>query len=237
LYTFQIYFDFAGYSDMAIGMGKMLGFKFPENFNSPYTSISITQFWRKWHITLGRFMRDYLYKPLGGSYGTTIFTYRNLLIVFLLSGLWHGASWNFVLWGLFHGFFLVIERITGLTKSDKLKFLRMCLTFVIVVLGWVVFRVEHTSDALVFYKALFQFDGITPIYVYNHKLVFVLICAIAFSFIGTTSIGVKWQNHFYKQDYSQRTLILYFILALLLLVLSVASLSTGSYNPFIYFRF
>ena len=237
LYTFQIYFDFAGYSDMAIGMGKMLGFKFPENFNSPYTSISITQFWRKWHITLGRFMRDYLYKPLGGSFVGTSKTYRNLLIVFLLSGLWHGASWNFVLWGAYHGAFLIIERITGLAKSKKIPLVRTCITFIIVVLGWVVFRIEQTSEALSFYAALFSFDGITPIYCYNNKLLFVLGVALFFGFLSATKLGKQWQDHFYKQEFTKRSLITYFGVAVVLFSLSVASLSTGSYNPFIYFRF
>ena len=237
LYTFQIYFDFAGYSDMAIGMGKMLGFTFPENFDSPYTSISITEFWRKWHITLGSFMRDYLYKPLGGNRNGTFLTYRNLIIVFLLSGLWHGASWNFVLWGVFHGFFLVVERFTGLAKSTAFRSPRVVLTFVIVVLGWVVFRIEHTTDALVFYKSLFQFNGTMPIYIYRKKLLFVLALAVLFSFISMTGIGKKWQNHFYNQSYSVKSLVTYFSLAVILFTLSVASLSTGSFNPFIYFRF
>lgn len=237
LYTFQIYFDFAGYSDMAIGMGKMLGFKFPENFNSPYTSISITEFWRKWHITLGRFMRDYLYKPLGGNRNGSLFTYRNLLIVFLLSGLWHGASWNFVLWGVFHGFFLVVERLTGLAQSNKYRIPRVLITFIIVVFGWVVFRIEHTSDALAFYKSLFQFDGITPIYLYRKKLIVTLIIAVVFSFLTMTKWGNKWQNHFYNQAYKTPSLLLYFGIAIIVFTLSVASLSTGSFNPFIYFRF
>lgn len=222
---------------MAIGMGKMLGFKFPENFNSPYTSISITQFWRKWHITLGRFMRDYLYKPLGGSFVGTSKTYRNLLIVFLLSGLWHGASWNFVLWGAYHGAFLIIERITGLAKSKKIPLVRTCITFIIVVLGWVVFRIEQTSEALSFYAALFSFDGITPIYCYNNKLLFVLGVALFFGFLSATKLGKQWQDHFYKQEFTKRSLITYFGVAVVLFSLSVASLSTGSYNPFIYFRF
>ncbi|MCD4735918.1 MAG: MBOAT family protein, partial [Bacteroidales bacterium] len=110
-YAFQIYFDFSGYSDMAIGLGRMMGFDFPENFRNPYISQSITEFWRRWHITLGKWMRDYLYIPLGGNRGSGMRTYFNLWVVFLISGLWHGAAWNFVLWGVFHGFFLVMERL------------------------------------------------------------------------------------------------------------------------------
>ncbi len=234
-YTFQIYFDFAGYSDMAIGIGRMLGFRFPENFNSPYTSISITEFWRKWHITLGSFMRDYLYKPLGGN--RTGSTYRNLFIVFLLSGLWHGASWNFVLWGAFHGFFLVLERLTGLSKSNRFKAIRVPITFLIAVLGWVVFRLEDTSHAMTYYSALFEFDGVMPIYLYRKKLMVTLALAVFFSFIALTPWGKKWSNHFYNQDYDVRSLNIYGVLALVLFTWSVGSLATGSFNPFIYFRF
>ncbi len=237
LYTFQIYFDFAGYSDMAIGLGKMLGFKFPENFDSPYTSISITEFWRKWHITLGGFMRDYLYLPLGGNKKGTLFTYRNLVIVFFLSGLWHGASWNFVLWGLFHGLFLVLERITGLAKSNRFRLPRTLLTFILVVFGWVLFRVENTESIGYFYNALFQFNGEMPIYLYRKKLVVTLLFAFVFAFITSTKTGKKWQQHFYSQSYTQKALICYFGISIVLFILSVASLSTGSFNPFIYFRF
>lgn len=237
LYTFQIYFDFAGYSDMAIGLGKMLGFKFPENFDSPYTSISITEFWRKWHITLGRFMREYLYLPLGGNRNGLGKTYRNLFIVFLLSGLWHGASWNFVLWGAFHGFFLVVERITGLAKTNHFRIPRVILTFIIVMFGWVVFRIEQTSDAMVFYSKLFSFSADMPIYIYRKKLLMTLIVAVIFSFIGMTKLGKKWADHFYHKAFSKNALLAYFSIAILLFLWSLASLSTGSFNPFIYFRF
>src|SRR5690606_8522302 len=120
-YTFQIYFDFAGYSDMAIGLGKMMGFSFPENFNNPYTSKSITEFWRRWHMTLGQWMRDYLYIPLGGNrVDSKTRLYFNLWFVFLVSGLWHGASWNFVIWGAFHGFFLILDKIFLLQVLNKI---------------------------------------------------------------------------------------------------------------------
>jgi alginate O-acetyltransferase complex protein AlgI len=151
--------------------------------------------------------------------------------------LWHGASWNFVLWGAFHGFFLIIERLTGLANSYKFPLIRTGVTFLIVVLSWVVFRLEHTSEALSFYSALFSFDGITPIYYYNNKLLFVLGLAVFFGFQSVTKLGKKWQDHFYNQNYSKASLAMYFSIALVLFTLSVASLSTGSYNPFIYFRF
>lgn len=236
-YTFQIYFDFAGYSDMAIGLGKMLGFKFPENFESPYTSASITEFWRRWHITLGSFMRDYLYIPMGGSRKSTLLTYRNLFVVFLLSGLWHGASWNFLMWGAFHGFFLVTERITGLAKSNRARLIRIPVTFLIVVLGWVVFRIEETEKIGLFYTALFDFSGTYPIQVFNMKFVVIGLIGLIFSFITLTKLGEKWRVHFYASIYSNKSLVTYFTLATVLFILSSGYLATGAFNPFIYFRF
>ena len=115
-YTLQIYFDFSGYSDMAIGLGRMIGFRLPENFDRPYSAVSVTDFWRRWHMSLSRWFRDYLYIPLGGNRGSSLATYRNLFIVFLLTGFWHGAAWTFVVWGLFHGVLLAIERATGLAR-------------------------------------------------------------------------------------------------------------------------
>ncbi len=159
-YTFQIYFDFSGYSDMAIGIGRMIGFRFPENFDNPYTSKSITEFWRRWHITLGAFMKFYLYIPLGGSkVKTNRRLYFNLWFVFLVSGLWHGASWNFVIWGAFHGFFLVIERLF-LSKVLKRagSVISLVYTFFITIMGWVIFRIEDYKSAFVFYKKLFVFE-------------------------------------------------------------------------------
>lgn len=236
-YTFQIYFDFAGYSDMAIGLGKMLGFKFPENFESPYTSASITEFWRRWHITLGSFMRDYLYIPMGGSRKSTLITYRNLFVVFLLSGLWHGASWNYLMWGAFHGFFLVTERITGLAKFDRARLIRIPVTFFIVVLGWVVFRIEETEKIGLFYTALFDFSGTYPIQVFNMKFVVIGLIGLIFSFITLTKLGEQWRVHFYASIYSNKSLVTYFTLATVLFILSSGYLATGAFNPFIYFRF
>ena len=151
-YTFQIYFDFSGYSDMAIGLGKMMGFKFPENFNSPYTASSISEFWRKWHITLGNFMKDYLYIPLGGNKVSSKFRlYFNLWIVFLLSGLWHGASWNFVLWGAYHGLFLILDRLFLLKFYEKIgRIFSVIITFIIVIIGWVIFRIEDSQNIFIF---------------------------------------------------------------------------------------
>jgi alginate O-acetyltransferase complex protein AlgI len=161
-YTLQIYFDFSGYSDMAIGIALMLGFRLPENFDRPYTSRSVTEFWRRWHMTLSRWFRDYVYLPLGGSRGGTLATYRNLIVVFALVGLWHGAAWSFLLWGLYHGTWLLVERRFGLRALDdnvRAERLRRAVTFVIVLLGWVLFRAESIDGALHYYRAMFVPTG------------------------------------------------------------------------------
>ena len=236
-YTFQIYFDFSGYSDMAIGLGKMLGFRFPENFNAPYTSLSISEFWRRWHITLGAFMKSYLYIPLGGNRKGALRTYLNLVTVFLLSGLWHGASWNFVLWGAFHGVFLITDRLFMLKTLDKLgRIPAMLLTFFAVTVGWVLFRTETLSGAVQFYQAMFAFRGGTPVQ-WSPQLFFLILAALI-SFAPATKIGQKAMDTLFAEHYSQRnlTLIVIFIL-LIILPLSVGSLASNNFNPFIYFRF
>lgn len=236
-YTFQIYFDFSGYSDMAIGLGKMLGFRFPENFNAPYTSLSISEFWRRWHITLGAFMKNYLYIPLGGNRKGTLRTYLNLVTVFLLSGLWHGASWNFVLWGAFHGFFLIMDRIFMLKWLEKMgRFPAMILTFLAATSGWVLFRTETLSGALQFYQAMFSFRGGIPVQ-WQPQICFLILAALI-SFAPATTIGQKMMEKLFSDHYSTKTLTLVVILILLIILpLSIGSLASNNFNPFIYFRF
>ncbi len=149
-YTLQIYFDFSGYSDMAIGLGRMIGFRLPENFARPYSAVSVTDFWRRWHMSLSRWFRDYVYIPLGGNRGSSLLTYRNLFTVFLLTGIWHGAAWTFVVWGLFHGVLLALERATGLARvADRTwEVPRRAVTFLLVVVGWVFFRAADIGRAL-----------------------------------------------------------------------------------------
>ncbi len=160
LYALQIYFDFSGYSDMAIGLGRMLGFTFPENFDRPYASASIREFWRRWHMTLSRWFRDYLFIPLGGSRGSTLATARNLVIVFFLCGLWHGAAWTFVVWGLFHGFFLAAERIgEAFTDWRPPRFFARTYTLAVVLVGWVFFRAEDLGAARDFLLAMSGFGA------------------------------------------------------------------------------
>ncbi|RYE89776.1 MAG: MBOAT family protein, partial [Cytophagaceae bacterium] len=149
-YTFQIYFDFSGYSDMAVGLGRLMGFQFPENFNNPYVARSITEFWQRWHITLGRWMRDYLYIPLGGNRVRPSRLYLNLCTVFVLSGFWHGAAWSFVVWGAYHGFFLILDRLFLLRIYQKIGRWSVLPTFLITVVGWVFFRADSLSAALTY---------------------------------------------------------------------------------------
>ncbi|MDW3177101.1 MAG: MBOAT family protein [Acidimicrobiia bacterium] len=158
-YTVQIYFDFSGYSDMAIGLGTMFGFTFPENFARPYSSSSITEFWRRWHITLSSWFRDYVYIPLGGSRNGDAATYRNLIIIFFLTALWHGAAWTFLVWGGLHGAWLIVERVTGLGSAAKAPVLRRILTLLIVMVAWVFFRAPTVGDAADYVVDLFAFSG------------------------------------------------------------------------------
>lgn len=161
-FTLQIYFDFSGYSDMAIGLGKMLGFDFPENFRYPYNSKSIAEFWRRWHITLGDWFKSYVYFPLGGSRGSTAATIRNTLIVWLLTGLWHGASWNFILWGLYYGVLIILEKFVFRRLLERTpSALRHILTMLAVVFGWVIFEITSPASELEFVKAMLGFGGST----------------------------------------------------------------------------
>jgi alginate O-acetyltransferase complex protein AlgI len=237
-YTFQIYFDFSGYSDMAIGIAKMVGFKFPENFNNPYISQSITEFWRRWHISLGAWMRNYLYIPLGGNrVNSKSRLYFNLWLVFLSSGLWHGASWSFIFWGVYHGLFLVLERSFLLKLYEKIgKFPRTLITFFFVVIGWVFFRVEHVSDAFVFLKRLFVFEG-NASNLFDSEFYTYLLLAIFFSFITYFKMGKKLETNIYFDNYSNKKHIRVFVLTIVLLVFSISSITAFGFNPFIYFRF
>jgi len=203
-YTFQIYYDFSGYSDMAIGLGRIMGFTFPENFNNPYISRNITEFWRRWHITLGSWMRDYLYIPLGGSrVKSKSRLYFNLWFIFLFSGLWHGAAWNFVLWGAYHGFFLILDRLFFLKFSEKIgKLPSITITFFITIIGWVLFRAETLHQAGYYIQAMFSFNNFE---VKHFALDFwiMLIIGTLFAFITLSSLGRKWeQTVFFSESYS-----------------------------------
>ncbi len=236
-YTFQIYFDFSGYSDMAIGIAKMMGFKFPENFNNPYISQSITEFWRRWHMTLGSWMKNYLYIPLGGNKVSKGRLYFNLWLVFLASGLWHGASWSFVFWGAFHGFFLVIERAffgNVLLKIGKLP--SILITFLIVNIGWVFFRVERIKDAFLYIKRMFAFD-LNKHNSFDPEFWPYFFLAVFFSFFAISSYGKKLQNAVYYNAYSNTKHSIIWLVTIILFGLSISSITSSGFNPFIYFRF
>lgn len=239
-YTFHIYFDFSGYSDMAIGLGKMIGFEFPENFNFPYLSRSITEFWQRWHITLGTWMRDYLYIPLGGNRKSGSRTYFNLFVVFLISGFWHGAEWNFVIWGIYHGAFLVLERLFLMKLYEKLpNIFRVVLTFFIVLFGWVFFSCETLEHSLVMFEKLFAFDIHIAEFSFSTKFYFYFILAAFFAFVGINKSVRERLSVFQDKITLQSNLVLIpmFLMMLFLLALSMGEMMGSDFNPFIYYRF
>jgi alginate O-acetyltransferase complex protein AlgI len=236
-YTFQLYFDFAGYSDMAIGIGKLLGFDFPENFNNPYISQNITEFWKRWHITLGQWMRSYLYIPLGGNRVSEQRTYINLVIVFLISGFWHGAAWTFILWGAYHGVFMLCDRLF----LDKLLqpvggFARIVFTFFIATIGWVLFRAGTLSQAVHFIFKMFQLHSLHLTDVPDRK--FFVTLAIAFVF-SCAALAKPWES-FQAKCYSIKNglpAMVMFSLSVILYVVCLSNIVSTKFNPFIYFRF
>ncbi len=239
-YTMQIYFDFSGYSDMAIGIGQMLGFRFPENFNNPYTSQSITEFWRRWHMTLGAWMRNYLYIPLGGNrVSSRLRLYFNLWIVFVLSGFWHGACWTFVIWGVFHGTFLILERGRYGKFLQRIgKWPALILTFLVINFGWVFFRETTVNAGFRYIQAMFCFDRPwLEAHANMHEVSVFLILALFFSFFTTFGFLKKIQNRIYTDSLNLAETFLYTALSLAFLTLSVAFITASDFNPFIYFRF
>jgi alginate O-acetyltransferase complex protein AlgI len=238
-YSFQIYFDFSGYSDMAIGLARMMGFRFPENFDNPYTSRSITEFWRRWHISLGQWMKNYLYIPLGGNRVKSPYRlYLNLWLVFLLSGLWHGASWNFIIWGAIHGLFLILDRLfLGKVLDSIGKIPSMLFTFVVVAVAWVFFRIEKFGDAVAYVKKLFSFQGDIH-FEWNTQFVFISCLAIFFSFMYAFKVFKPLQYFFFDgSSYSTKKSLGIVCISMLLFTLSLSALTSDGFNPFIYFRF
>lgn len=238
-YTFQIYFDFSGYSDMSIGIARMIGFKFPENFENPYISQSITEFWRRWHMSLGRWMKNYLYIPLGGNrVNNKLRLYFNLWVVFLISGLWHGASWNFVFWGAYHGTFLALERAFLLKIYARVgKLFRTLLTFLIVVVGWVFFRVEKFSDALRYIKQMFSFTPKSYHLQADQEFYTVFAIAVFFAFFAYSKWTQKAQDIIYISNYTNTRHVFAAMISVALFILSVGYIAATGFNPFIYFRF
>jgi len=235
-YTFQIYFDFSGYSDMAIGLGKIFGFHFLENFNYPYISKSITEFWRRWHISLSSWFKDYIYIPLGGNRVKKLKWIRNVLIVWGLTGLWHGASWNFIIWGIFYGILLLLEKIVLNKYLEKTHdIIKWIYTIVIVVIGWTIFRANTLNDLIYFIKTMFIYKKTNWISILTTDLSIVnslmfLIPAFIFSFPIIKKIKEKYENNIGYTIISN-------IILLGLLGICIVYLTSSSYNPFIYFRF
>lgn len=244
VYALQIYYDFAGYSDMAIGLGRMFGFRFPENFNFPYLATSIRDFWRRWHITLSAWFKDYLYIPLGGNRKGKGRTYLNLYIVFFLTGLWHGASWTFVVWGLMHGTLMVVERLGfGRLLEKSYQPLRHLYTLLMVVVAWVFFRADSLDYAVTFVGRMFSFQGggLSPFMSYYRQPLYWVVGIIAL--LGATPL-FDWLNRQWKTAVCNGNRCMshlrywsVMIGMVAVLFISCCFLVTGGYNPFIYFRF
>ena len=237
-YSFQIYYDFSGYSDMAIGIGRMIGFKFPENFNNPYISQNITEFWRRWHITLGRWMRDYLYIPLGGSRVSKWRMFFNLWVVFLISGLWHGAAWNFVVWGAFHGFFLIADRMFFLNFTKAIgKYPSIIITYFITLIGWVLFRAETLTFAFDYIKRMFAFDGVATDIYFDIEFKTMMVMGAVFGFIAAFGRIEQWWMQVLTKEKKTWILAGMTLAAIIFTIICIASITSSGFNPFIYFRF
>ena len=231
-YAFQIYFDFSGYSDMAIGMGNMCGFTFLENFNYPYISKSITEFWRRWHISLSSWFKDYVYIPLGGSRVNILKNIRNILIVWILTGFWHGASWNFIFWGLYYGILLLLEKFVLKKYIDKLPdFVKHIYTIVLVFIGWMIFAFDDSKYLFGFIKAITSNKFVDSAFLYYFKNYFlILVIATLFSLPVYPKVKEKMNNTIFTSLLSISIYVILFIVTLSYLV-------SDTYNPFLYFRF
>jgi alginate O-acetyltransferase complex protein AlgI len=239
-YTLQLFFDFSGYSDMAIGLGRMLGFRLPENFARPYSSTTITEFWRRWHMSLSRWFRDYVYIPLGGNRGGAGKTYRNLCIVFVLTGFWHGAQWTFLIWGMYHGALLIIERAFGYDATPatpRSRFARRALTLLLVVIGWVFFRSADLAHALgmVGHMLLPDFTGLGDVVeasLTNQRLV-VLLAAMAIFFLPAHPVT----GPLLESSRSRPATALRISVMTVGLVYAAILVATGTFSPFLYYQF
>ncbi len=232
-FSLQIYFDFSGYSDMAIGLGRMLGFEFLENFNYPYISKSITEFWRRWHISLSTWFRDYVYIPLGGNRRGLARQLLNILIVWALTGLWHGASWNFLFWGIYYAVWLTIEKLFLLKLLDRSKIISHIYALVVVIVGWALFAIEDSTECLTYIGVMFGVGGAglcgADVLYYLRSYAVILVITVA----ACTPLGT-WVM---KKLPSKALSVAVPVLIVLALVVSTAYLVDGTYNPFLYFRF
>ena len=236
-YTFQIYFDFSGYSDMAIGLGKIFGFEFLENFNYPYISKSITEFWKRWHISLTTFFREYLYIPLGGN---RVKKYRwifNMFIVWLLTGFWHGAAWTFIIWGLYYFILLILEKTILKNILNKIpNFLKFILTFTLINVGWIIFRANNINDIFIIIKNIFYNSSSIPIteFLNNNINIISALPYIIFAIIFSNNIMLKINT---KLENNKLYNIVRKIVIITIFLICICFLVSSQYNPFIYFRF
>ena len=243
-YTLQIYYDFSSYSDMAIGIARMLGFNLPENFDFPYISQSTTEFWRRWHITLGNWLKNYVYIPLGGSRGTLRKTLINLFLVFLISGIWHGSNWTFIVWGIIQGVFVILDRLFLLKFYEKIgKFPSVLITFFITNISWVFFRSSSIGKAVDYFKLMFSnqklscnFELLEQLNLDN-RLLFTILIALFFSFIKLFKISNKLENFIYNNQKTIKMQFVQFILFSILAILSVGEFVSADFQPFIYSNF
>jgi len=234
-YTLQIYFDFSGYSDMAVGLARIFGFRFPENFNYPYISRSIKEFWRRWHMSLSAWFRDYVYIPLGGNRVSVLRQYFNLVLVFFLCGLWHGASWNFIIWGMFHGFFLVAERV--LPKVSMPKILQNFYAIFIIMIGWVFFRSPDLSHSLAYLQTMFSGNEIEIVSNQISRLIRSHFVWMSFSLalIGFSPLVKNLALCLMRKNRIFVGIFDLFLIAVF--ALAIIRLSAATHNPFIYFQF
>lgn len=234
-FTFQIYYDFSGYSDMAIGLGKMFGFNFQENFNYPLIANSITDFWRRWHISLSSFFRDYVYIPLGGNRCSVLKNIRNIFIVWLLTGFWHGANWNFIIWGLYFFVFLIIEKFL-LKKYLKKGILSRIYTFIVILISFIIFSLTDLNLILTYIKGLFNFhNGFInreSIYFLKNNLIIIIV-----SMIGISPLAKNYINNLKKGKFGKLIECFSVLFIMLVFIFSIAKIISSSFNPFIYFRF
>lgn len=237
-YAMQIYFDFSGYSDMAIGIARMLGFIFPENFNAPYISGSITEFWRRWHISLSRWIRDYLYIALGGNKVSSARMYFNLVFCFLISGFWHGAEWTFIFWGAYHGLFLILDKLFLLKLFAKFgKIPSVLITFLLTLFGWVIFRSSSFGFAVAFIGRMFSLvDGVSEI-TKTSEFIYTLTFALLLVFLPLFESGKLLMEKVYSDNWNGFKLFIFVLFVIIFFLLCVGSISVTGFNPFIYFRF
>ena len=239
-YTLQLYFDFSGYSDMAIGLGRMLGFRLPENFARPYSSVTVTEFWRRWHMSLSRWFRDYVYIPLGGNRHGARRTYRNLFIVFVLTGFWHGANWTYLVWGLFHGALLIIERgfhLDETPSSSGRRIARRALTLLLVVVGWVFFRSAELPQALTMigHMLLPDFTGLTDVVgeAFTNQRLAILLCALVIVFLPAHPVT----GPLLESSRSKPATVLRVTIMTAGLLYAAILVAAGTFSPFLYYQF